>query len=125
MYNYTWVISMPLAYDLRPKSIDDIIGQDHLVGKNGVIRKLLKNKGCLAIVHRPERFMDIVIEMKNNGIEPKKVRFVYPGIEKEANILLIEGVKNGKPGLKILSPLYSHEENGDYTEQIQKYFKGW
>lgn len=89
-----------------------------------ISRKLLKNKGCLAIVHRPERFMDIVTEMKKNGIEPKKVRFVYPGMEKEANILLIEGVKNGKPGLKILSPLYSHEENGDYTEQIQKYFKG-
>lgn len=89
-----------------------------------ISRKLLKNKGCLAIVHRPERLMDIVTLMKKNGIEPKKVRFVYPGIEKEANILLIEGVKNGKPGLKILSPLYSHEENGVYTEQIQKYFKG-
>lgn len=88
-----------------------------------ISRKLLKNKGCLAIVHRPERLMDIVLEMKKNGIEPKKIRFVYPGQEKEANILLIEGVKNGKPGLKILPPLYSHYENGEYTEQIRKYFK--
>ena len=41
---------MPLAYDLRPKSIDDIIGQDHLVGKNGVIRKLLKNNHLPSLI---------------------------------------------------------------------------
>ncbi len=60
--------------------------------------------------------------MKKYNIEPKKIQFVYPGQQKNSNILLIEGVKNGKPGLKILSPLYSHEENGEYTEQIKKYF---
>ncbi len=38
-----------------------------------------------------------------------------------ANILLIEGSKNGKPGIKILPPIYTHEENGEYTEQIKKY----
>ena len=46
--------------------------------------------------------------MRKNNIEPKKIQFVYPGKNKEANILLIEGIKNGKPGLKILQPLYSH-----------------
>ena len=40
-----------------------------------------------------------------------------------ANIMLIEGVKNGKPGLKILPPLYSHLENGEYTLDIKKYFE--
>lgn len=88
-----------------------------------ISKKLLKNKGCIAIVHRPERLIEIIIEMKQNGIEPKKMRLVYPGNNKEANILLIEGVKNGNPGLKILPPLYSHYENGEYTEEIKKYFK--
>ena len=60
--------------------------------------------------------------MKQNNIEPKKIRLVYPKKGKEANILLIEGTKNGNPGLKILSPLYSHNENGEYTEEIKKYF---
>lgn len=87
-------------------------------------RKLLKNKGNIAIVHRPERMIDIIMEMKKNNIEPKKIRFVYPGIDKEANILLIEGVKNGNPGIKFLPPLYSHLENGEYTLEIKKYFKG-
>ena len=40
----------------------------------------------------------------------------------ESNILLIEGVKNGKPGLKVLEPLLSHGNNDDYTNQIKEYF---
>lgn len=89
-----------------------------------VAKKLLKNNGIIAIVNRPERLIDIVTEMKINNIEPKKMQLVYPSKEKEANILLIEGRKNGKTGLKILPPLYSHKENGDYTEEIKKYFGG-
>lgn len=88
-----------------------------------ISKKLLKNNGNIAIVHRPERLIEIIEAMKKNGIEPKKIQYVYPKINKEANILLIEGVKNGKPGVKILEPLYSHEESGDYTEQIKKYFE--
>lgn len=88
-----------------------------------ISKKLLKNNGNIAIVHRPERLIEIIEAMKKNGIEPKKIQYVYPKINKEANILLIEGVKNGKPGVKILEPLYSHEGNGNYTEQIKKYFE--
>lgn len=88
-----------------------------------ISKKLLKNNGILAIVHRPERLIEIIEEMRKNNIEPKKIQFVYPGKGKEANILLIEGVKNGNPGLKILDPLYSHDENGNYTEEITKFFE--
>ena len=88
-----------------------------------IARKLLKNNGVIAIVHRPERFMDVVMEMKQNNIEPKRVQFVYPKPNMEANIMLIEGSKNGNPGLKILPPIYAHEENGDYTEEVKKYFE--
>ena len=88
-----------------------------------IAKKLLKNNGNIAIVHRQERLIDIIIEMKKNNIEPKKIQLVYPGINKEANILLIEGIKNGKPGLKILKPLYSHLENGEYTDEIKKFFE--
>ena len=88
-----------------------------------ISKKLLKNNGVIAIVHRPERFVEIVEEMKKNNIEPKRVQFVYPKKNMEANILLIEGSKNGKPGLKILPPIYSHKENGNYTEEVKKYFE--
>lgn len=88
-----------------------------------IARKILKNGGIISIVHRPERLIDVLIKMRQNNIEPKKIRLVYPKKEKEANILLIEGKKNGNKGLKILPPLYSHNIDGSYTEEIKKYFK--
>lgn len=88
-----------------------------------IAKKLLKNNGVIAIVHRPERFVEVVEQMKNNNIEPKRVQFVYPKKNMEANIMLIEGSKNGKPGLKILPPIYSHQDNGEYTEEVKKYFE--
>ena len=88
-----------------------------------IARKLLKNNGVIAIVHRPERFLDVVMEMKQNNIEPKRVQFIYPKPNMEANIMLIEGTKNGNPGLKILPPIYSHKENGEYTDTVKKYFE--
>ena len=68
--------------------------------------------------------MKIIDMMKKYGIEPKKIRLVYPKIGKEANILLIEGIKNGKSGLKILSPLYTHDKDGNYTDEIRAMFGG-
>lgn len=88
-----------------------------------IAKKILKNNGVIAIVHRPERFIEVVEEMKKNNIEPKRVQFVYPKKNMEANIMLIEGSKNGNPGLKILPPIYTHLDNGDYTEEVKKYFE--
>lgn len=88
-----------------------------------ISKKLLKNGGTLGLVHRPERLIDILINMRKYNIEPKRIRLVYPKNNKESNILLVEGKKNGKKGLKILPPLYSHNEDGTYTEEIQKYFE--
>lgn len=87
-----------------------------------ISKKLLKNNGVIAIVNRPERLIEIIESMKSNNIEPKKIQLVYPKKDKEANILLIEGRKNGNPGMKILPPIYAHNEDGNYTEQIMKYF---
>lgn len=88
-----------------------------------VAKKILKNKGRIVVVQRPERLIDIVTNMKKNNIEPKRIQYVYPKEEKEAIILLIEGVKNGKSGLKIHYPLVAHDENGFYTEQIKQKFQ--
>jgi tRNA1(Val) A37 N6-methylase TrmN6 len=88
-----------------------------------IARKMLKNNGNIAIVHRTERLIDIIECMRKNNIEPKKIQFVYPKKNKKSNILLIEGVKNGNPGIKILDSLYIHNENGIYTEQVMKYFE--
>jgi tRNA1(Val) A37 N6-methylase TrmN6 len=88
-----------------------------------IAKKLLKNKARIVLVHRPERLIDIISIMKKYNIEPKRIQFIYPKTYKDANILLIEGVKNGKTGLKIEKPIYSHNEDGTYTKEIEKYFK--
>lgn len=88
-----------------------------------IARKLLKNNGNIAIVHRTDRLIDIIESMRKNNIEPKKIQFVYPKKNKESNILLIEGTKNGKPGIKILDPIYLHNMDGTYTDQVMKYFE--
>lgn len=85
---------------------------------------VLKNGGTFAMVHRPERMIEIINLMQKYGIEPKKIRLVYPKVGKDANILLIEGIKNGKTGLKVLSPLYTHNEDGSYVDEIRKMFGG-
>lgn len=85
---------------------------------------VLKNGGTFAMVHRPDRMIEIINLMQKYGIEPKKIRFVYPKMGKDANMLLIEGIKNGNIGMKILSPLFTHNEDGSYVEEVRKMFGG-
>ncbi|SIT93412.1 tRNA1(Val) (adenine(37)-N6)-methyltransferase [Edaphobacillus lindanitolerans] len=85
---------------------------------------LLKQGGKAAFVHRPGRLLDIVTAMRNNRLEPKRIRFVYPKAGREANTLLIEGTKDGKPDLKILPPLYVYGENGEYTAEVKEMLYG-
>lgn len=85
---------------------------------------LLKNGGTVAIVHRTERFIEIISIIKKYNIEPKKVRFVYPKMTSDSNLVLVEGVKNGKIGMKLLSPLIVHNEDNEYTEYVRTMFGG-
>lgn len=86
--------------------------------------ELLKQGGKAAFVHRPGRLLDLVTLMRQNRLEPKRIQFVYPKEGKEANTLLIEGIKDGKPDLKILPPLYVYQENGEYTEDVRRLLYG-
>ncbi|MFC7394713.1 tRNA1(Val) (adenine(37)-N6)-methyltransferase [Scopulibacillus cellulosilyticus] len=86
-----------------------------------VSSQLLKQKGKAAFVHRPERLMDIMMYMRKYHLEPKRIQFIYPKKGKPANILLIEGTKAGKEGLKVLPPVYVYDEQGHYTEDVLNY----
>lgn len=86
---------------------------------------LLKNNGTFAIVHRPERLMEIFKFMQKYNIEPKRLRMVYPKENKDANIILVEGVKNGRSGLKIEKPLIVYDNNNRYVDEVRKMFGGY
>ena len=89
-----------------------------------IAKKVLKNDGKIAMVHRTERLIDIISSMKKNNIEPKKIQFVYPFKSSKSNMVLIEGAKNGKPGLSVLSNIVVHNEDGSYTKYINNIFNG-
>ena len=83
--------------------------------------KLLKSKGYFAMVHRPDRLVEILEVMKKYKIEPKRLQFVHPKIDCEPNHILIEGIKDGNPGLKVLKPLIVYE-NDKWTKEILKIY---
>ncbi|MCG1030265.1 tRNA1(Val) (adenine(37)-N6)-methyltransferase [Virgibacillus halodenitrificans] len=75
--------------------------------------------GKVAMVHRPGRLVDIINLYRQYKLEPKRIQFVYPKRNKEANMLLIEGIRDGKPDLKVLPPLYIYEDDGTYTKEAE------
>ncbi|KAA0543731.1 tRNA1(Val) (adenine(37)-N6)-methyltransferase [Bacillus sp. BGMRC 2118] len=89
-----------------------------------VSSQLVKQGGKVAFVHRPGRLLDIVTLMRKYRLEPKRLQFVYPKAGKEANTLLIEGIKDGNPDLKILPPLYVYDEKGEYTKEVHSILYG-
>ena len=87
-----------------------------------ISKALLKNEGSLVLVHRTERLIEIIELMKKYNIEPKRMRLIYPKVNTESNLVLIDGRKNGKDGLKILPPLYIHNEDNSYTKEVLEMF---
>lgn len=84
---------------------------------------LLNSHGTFAMVHRPNRLTEIIETLRKYNLEPKKIRFVHPKIDKQANHVLIEAVKDGKSdGLKILEPLVVYNNDNKWTEEILKIY---
>ncbi|GEP22625.1 tRNA1(Val) (adenine(37)-N6)-methyltransferase [Lentilactobacillus diolivorans] len=85
---------------------------------------LLKMNAKLFMVYRPDRLTDLMVSLRKNRLEPKKLRFVRPRIGMEANMVLIEAIKDGKPdGLKVLADLITYD--GDhYTDEVKKMLYG-
>ena len=83
---------------------------------------LLKDKGTLYMVHRPERLVDLMELMRKYKIEPKKIRFVYSSLNKEACLVLIKAVKNAKQFLRVEQPLIIYNNKGEYTDEIYKIY---
>jgi tRNA1Val (adenine37-N6)-methyltransferase len=75
-------------------------------------RHVLRNEGSLAMIYPAERLADLMVKMRQYGMEPKRVRIIYPGMESEAKLAMIEAILGGRSGLKILPPLM---DQGEYS----------
>lgn len=86
---------------------------------------LLKMNGHGYLVHRPDRLAEILATLKAKRLEPKRLRFIYPKPDREANIMLVEVIKDGKPGgLKVVPPLIVSGEDNQYTSAVKKLLYG-
>ncbi|MFB4165071.1 tRNA1(Val) (adenine(37)-N6)-methyltransferase [Alteribacillus sp. JSM 102045] len=85
---------------------------------------LVKQKGKVSMVLRPERLPELMEVYRKHDLEPKRLKFVHPKAGKEANIVLLEAIKGGKPGLTCLPSLIVYNEDGKYTEEFQDYYAG-
>ena len=81
-------------------------------------QKLLKFGGHFYMVHRPHRLTDIMCTLREHKLEPKKIRFVQPYANREPNMVLIEGVRSGKPMVKVMPTLVIYKDDGTYTDEI-------
>lgn len=80
--------------------------------------RILKPRGRFYMVHRPFRLAEIFCKMCAVGIEPKRMRLVYPYVDKEPNMVLVEGMRGAKPRMTVDAPLIVYQKGGDYTEEI-------
>lgn len=80
---------------------------------------ILKNGGRLCLCHRPERLADIIYLMRLYKMEPKRLRFVQQSAQTNPWLVLIEGKKQAKPGLRVKAPLIVENRPGEYTEETQ------
>ncbi len=83
------------------------------------INKVLKYGGKFYLVHKAERFDEILTSFSQNCLAIKNVVFCHPKIDKDASFVLFEGIKGGKNGLKVLPPLILNEKTGEISAQIK------
>lgn len=84
--------------------------------------RVLKTGGRFYMVHRPFRLAEIMVLMSKYRVEPKRLQLVYPFVDKEPNMVLIEGVREGKPRIMVEKPLIVYERPGVYTQSIKNIY---
>ncbi len=87
-------------------------------------RKMLKFGGRLCICNRPERLSDCIEAMRQNGIEPKRLRTVHKDTNSDAWLILLEGAMGGAKFMKVLPPLIVKGDNGEaYSEEMKRIYR--
>lgn len=107
---------------VNPTSHKAIARHELLCSLEDVIRegtKLLKPGGHFFMVHRPSRLSEIFGTMTKYRLEPKRMRLVYPYVDKEPNMVLVEGTRGGNPGMIVEKPLIVYRDVNEYTDEVR------
>lgn len=84
--------------------------------------RLLHVSGRFIVIYPSERISDMITQMRLSGIEPKYFRFIYSKSNSESKLVIVEGVKGGRAGAKIISPLVIYSDDGTYTDEVKGMF---
>ncbi len=84
--------------------------------------KLLKPGGNFFLVHRPFRLAELLVTLTKYKLEPKRMQFVYPYVDQEPNMVLIEANRGGKPRMQVEKPLIVYDKPGVYTPEIYEIY---
>lgn len=94
-------------------TLEDVVGQ---------AAKLLKPGGHFYLVHRPFRMAEIITTLVQHKLEPKRMQLVYPFVDKEPNMVLLEAVRGGRPRMTVEKPLIVYQSPGVYTPEIYEVY---
>lgn len=86
--------------------------------------RLVHTGGKVAMVHRPARLTDILSAFRKYRLEPKRIRFVHPKAGEEANMVLIEAIRDGKPDVRLLPPLIVYKNQSEYCDELMEIYFG-
>ncbi|MCI8465530.1 MAG: tRNA1(Val) (adenine(37)-N6)-methyltransferase [Lachnospiraceae bacterium] len=79
---------------------------------------VLRPGGRFYLVHRPRRLMELFETLRRYSLEPKRIKFVHPYISSEANLVLVEAFRGGRPQMRVEAPVVVYEKPGVYTREI-------
>lgn len=85
-----------------------------------VTAKLVKTGGHFFLVHRPFRLAEIMTTLSQYKLEPKRMQLVYPYVDKEPNMVLLEAVRGGRPRMTVEKPLIIFEKPGLYMPELRE-----
>lgn len=105
----------------NPESSKAIARHEVLCTLDDILResaRMLKPKGRFYMIHRPFRLAEILVKMVEHRMEPKRMRLVYPYVDKEPNMVLIEGLRGGNARMTVEPPLIVYEKCGEYTKEL-------
>ena len=105
----------------NPEGPKAIARHEVLCDLEDVIRaaaRCLKSGGKFYMVHRPFRLTEIMVLMHQYHVEPKRMQLVYPYVDKEPTMVLIEGARGGRSRITVEKPLIIYEAPGKYTPEI-------
>lgn len=86
--------------------------------------KILRPRGRFYMIHRPHRLTDILTLLRQYKLEPKRLRFVHPYVEKPPTMVLVEAGRGGRPMVRVEAPLVIYRAPGEYTDEIYRIYYG-